>query len=398
MILHLLIGVTLSACASDEAEQKKIPPDGSPAKLELKAVTFSQLPGWNTGSQEKALITLLRSCAAFARRPDARLLRADGLGGKIGDWRLVCGAAADQKLARTNRMAVRAFFEIWFKPFEISDRGKNSGLFTGYFEPQLRGSWRRTARFNIPLYRRPPDLISVDLGRFRSQMKGMAISGALRGNRLVPFAERQAIRRGALAGRGLELLWVDSAVDAFFLHIQGSGRVMMEDGSIVRVGFAGRNGRPYRAIGRELVAMGAMELDQVSMQSIRAWLAANPSQAASVMDRNLSYIFFRRIKGAGPLGAQGIALTPGRSLAVDRRFLPLGAPFWLDITDPLDKQRPLRRLVVAQDTGGAITGPVRGDLFWGFGRQAREKAGRMRSTGRYFILLPKFLPQPPGAG
>ena len=280
---------------------------------------------------------------------------------------------------------------MWFRPLAVSDGEKGIGLFTGYFEPHLRGSWSKTAKYKFPLYRRPPELINVDLGRFRPALRGRGISGSVRGKRLVPFADRKAIRRGALAGRGLEFLWVDNEVDVFFLHVQGSGRVVMTDGSVVRVGFAGRNGLPYKSIGREMIKMGVLQRDKVSMQSIRQWLSANPLRAKDVMDRNKSYIFFSRIKGPGPVGAQGVALTPGRSLAVDRRYFPLGLPFWLDTSDPLDGRKPLRRLMIAQDTGGAITGPVRGDLFWGYGAEARERAGKMKSSGRYFILLPKFI-------
>jgi len=194
---------------------------------------------------------------------------------------------------------------------------------------------------------------------------------------------------GALAHRGLELLWVDSAVDAFFLHIQGSGRVAMADGGMVRVGYAAGNGRPYRAIGRDLVENGAIAADRVSMQTIRAWLAAHPNAAEAMMARNRSFVFFRVLHGDGPIGALGVALVPGRSLAVDRRFIPLGLPVWLDATDPLSAAIRLRRLMVAQDSGGAIRGPVRGDVFWGHGAKAASRAGRMKSRGRYFLLLPR---------
>jgi membrane-bound lytic murein transglycosylase A len=187
----------------------------------------------------------------------------------------------------------------------------------------------------------------------------------------------------------LELLWVDSAIDAFFLHIQGSGRVAMADGGVVRVGYSDTNGQPYRAIGRDLVESGEISSDRISMQTIRAWLAAHPNDAEAMMARNRSFVFFRILQGDGPIGAMGVALVPGRSLAVDRRFVPLGLPVWLDATDPLSPGTPLRRLMVAQDTGGAIRGPVRGDVFWGHGAKAAARAGRMKSRGRYFLLLPR---------
>jgi membrane-bound lytic murein transglycosylase A len=270
--------------------------------------------------------------------------------------------------------------------------GKTSpGLFTGYYEAELNGSWRRTNRFNVPLYAKPTDLIAADLGQFSSALKGKHIAGRLRGNRLIPYHSRREIENGVLRGKGLELLWVDSVADAFFLHVQGSGRVKMTDGSIVRVGYAAKNGRPYVSIGRELIRRGAMAKENVSMQSIRTWLTANPHKASDLLAANPSYIFFRRLKGTDVIGAMGVGLTPGRSLAVDRRHVPLGAPLWLDTRDPLDERRPLRRLMIAQDTGGAIKGPVRGDIFWGFGAEAAQRAGQMKSRGTYYVLLPKTI-------
>jgi len=208
---------------------------------------------------------------------------------------------------------------------------------------------------------------------------------------LKPYEDRKAIVEGALDPRNLEIVWVDDPVDAFFLQIQGSGRVTLEDGRVMRLGYAGQNGHPYVAIGRELIARGALTRETVSMQSIRAWLAANPAEAAALMNANPSYVFFRELPGDGPVGAQGAALTPLRSLAVDRRFVPLGTPVWLDAEHPDPGTARLRRLVVAQDVGGAIRGPVRGDLFWGHGDAAADLAGRMKSPGRYYLLLPKGL-------
>jgi membrane-bound lytic murein transglycosylase A len=192
-----------------------------------------------------------------------------------------------------------------------------------------------------------------------------------------------------LKGQQLELLWVDSAIDAFFLHVQGSGRVVFEDGSVVRVGYAGRNGRRYTPIGRELVAKGIIPQKKVSLQSIRQWLAENPIAGRQLMEKNQSYIFFRLMEGDGPIGAQGVQLTPGRSLAVDRKYIPLGVPVWLNTSEPGKSRKPLRRLVMTQDTGSAIRGPVRGDLFFGFGNEAGLRAGHMREIGTYYLLLPK---------
>jgi membrane-bound lytic murein transglycosylase A len=213
---------------------------------------------------------------------------------------------------------------------------------------------------------------------------------------LVPFSDRATIDSGSIAHRGLELCWVDDAVDAFFLHIQGSGVVELDGGGVMRVGYAAQNGHAYTSIGRVLMDRGELPKEEVSMQSIRAWLGAHPDQAASILHENASYIFFHELTGEGPLGSLGVPLTAGRSLAVDRAFLPLGLPLWLDAEAPVafgDGTTELRRMVVAQDTGGAIKGPVRGDVFWGHGEEAAEVAGRMKHQGRLWLLLPKgFVP------
>jgi len=232
-------------------------------------------------------------------------------------------------------------------------------------------------------------------------LRGKRLAGQVEGGALLPLPDRAAIEKGALAGRGLELVWVDSPVDAFFfLQIQGSGRVRLAEGGEVRIGYAADNGRPYTAIGRELVRRGIYQPKEVSMQSIRRWLEQNPAEAEALLDTNASYVFFEEIHGEGPLGVEGVPLTPGRSLAVDLQHWPLGVPLWLDTTAPAardnEPDRPLRRLFIAQDTGGAIRGPVRGDLFWGAGRDAEAVAGKMKHPGRLWVLLPVERTTPAG--
>ena len=228
-------------------------------------------------------------------------------------------------------------------------------------------------------------------------MAGTQLAGRVVKNKLIPYYSRAEILSGALKGRELEILWAADPVDLFFLHIQGSGRVRLPDGSHVRVGYAGRNGRRYTSIGRELVAMGEMALKDVTAPAIRDWLRAHPAAGTALMNKNESYVFLRVVEGEGPIGAQGVPLSPGRSLAVDRAFMPMGMPVWLDTTDPLRENTPMRFLVVAQDTGSAIKGPVRGDVFWGFGEEAARRAGLMKQKGQYYLLLPKsaerFAPQ-----
>jgi len=356
-------------------------------EMRLAPVAFRQLPGWRGDRHAPALAAFSRSCRRVFRRPPAAPVGQADIGGRNRDWWPVCHAA--RLLKDPGNEQARTFFERWLTPFLVTAGNRASGLITGYFEMELRGAWSRKGNYQVPIYARPPDIVTVDLGRFREDWKGQRVTGRVLGGRVIPAQTRHEIQNGALAGRGLELLWVNDPTDAFFLHIQGSGRVIMEDGTVVRLGFAGRNGRNYVAIGRELVARGAIPQEGLSMQTIRSWLRRNPGQAQKIMARNPSFIFFRPLTGEGPIGSGGVVLTPGRSLAVDRRYIPLGVPLWLDTLDPLNPAAPLRRLVVSQDTGAAITGPVRGDLFWGYGEQAAQRAGLMKHPGRLFVLLPK---------
>jgi membrane-bound lytic murein transglycosylase A len=247
----------------------------------------------------------------------------------------------------------------------VTDYGDRDGLFTGYFEIELNGSHHRHGRFETPIYRRPPDL-------------GTA-----------PRYSRAQIEDGALAHRGLELFWVDDPIEAFFLQIQGSGQIRLEDSRVVRVGYDGQNGLRYVAVGRLLVERGEIARSKVTMTSIAAWMRTHRQAGAALRREDPSYVFFRIIKGEGPIGAEGVALTPRRSLAVDRNYIPLGVPIWLSAEEQFIPDMAVRRLVVAQDTGGAIKGPVRGDLFWGAGAAAGNRAGEMDARGRYFLLLPR---------
>jgi membrane-bound lytic murein transglycosylase A len=378
----------LAACAASPplapVSQTPLPALAEPApRLVLQPASYADLPGWNADRLDEALPALARSCARISRLPDTQTVGPDALGGQIADWRAAC---AD--LPRVAAGAARAFFERHFRPFTLANNQTREGLYTGYYEPELNGSLTRTPRYSVPLYGRPDDLVTIDLGSFREELRGQRLAGRVENGTLRPYAPRADIVEGALGARARPVMWVDNADDAFFLEVQGSGRVRLEDGRVVRVGFAAQNGHAYVPIGRVLIERGVLTRETVSMQSIRAWLAANPAQAAALRNANPSYVFFRVVDGDGPLGSEGVALTPGRSLAVDRTFLPMGVPIFLDADDPLDAAKRVRRLLMAQDTGGAIRGPVRGDVFWGAGALAAEQAGRMRSTGRAWILLP----------
>jgi membrane-bound lytic murein transglycosylase A len=380
----LVAALALASCAPRE-----VPP--TPEKLTLQKTTFAALEGWDKDRQAEALAAFLLSCPALAKDGAAAGSKTpeNGPAGGFGApdfWRAACEEA---KTVAAGDASARAFFERRFTPYLAANNGQPEGLFTGYYVPELKGSRTKTARFRVPIYRVPDDLVTADLGLFKEELKGQRIAGKVEKGKLKPYDSRAEIVRGALAGKGLEILYVDDPVDAFFLHIQGSGRVVLEEGGAITIGYAGANGRPYVAIGRALAQNGAMDKDSVTMQSIRAWLAAHPGEAEKTMEANPSYVFFRELPGAGVVGAAGVELTPGRSLAVDRRFVPYGVPLWLQSQGAGPDAAVLRRLMVAQDTGGAITGPVRGDVFWGFGHEAGERAGRMKDAGRYFLLLPK---------
>jgi membrane-bound lytic murein transglycosylase A len=354
----------------------------APDRLALTRVGFADLPGWSDDRHAEAIAALRRSCARLASLAPDAAVGPQALGARAGDWREGCAAAAAPD-------AGRALFETFFVPFATAGHDGAEGLFTGYYEPELAVDAARGARFSAALYKRPADLVTVDLGLFREEWRNRNIAGRVVDGRLRPYYTREEIIAGALAGRDLELAWGEP-IDAFFLEIQGSGVLRFPDGRVARVNVDGQNGHAYSAIGAELIRDGALTRETVSMQSIRAWLAAHPERAQAMMNRNRSYIFFRVVP-EGPIGASGVVLTAGRSLAVDAAFIAYGLPLWLDIDDPMTPDARIRRLMVAQDRGGAIRGPVRGDFFWGTGAVAGERAGRMRSRGRAWLLLPKPL-------
>ncbi len=354
----------------------------------LFPIAFKDIPGWRADRHSDVLPVFLRSCSRLRKQPPNRPMGSREEMGRLSHWIRICDDA--MVIRPGNQTEAQYFFESRFVAYRVSHNQGTSGLITGYYEPALRGSWTADPHYRFPLYALPKDLISSDLGRFDDKWKGEQIAGRLDENRYVPYYSRAEIEQGALRGRQLEIVWVDNAIDSFFLHIQGSGRVNLPDGSHVRLGYAGRNGLRYTAVGRELVAAGIMPLEDVTMPSIRTWMAANPLAAQALMRKNKSFVFFRVLKGEGPIGAQGVVLTPHRSIAVDRKYWPLGAPVWIDTVDPGTRPAlPLRRLGIAQDTGSAIKGAVRADYFWGHGNVAGGKAGIMKGRVSLYMLLPR---------
>jgi membrane-bound lytic murein transglycosylase A len=391
----LAVALALSACVS-------APPPAPPAPA-LKTITTarylpaapSALPALNDADLLAAWPALLASCRVLERRAPA--------------WRTPCAAALLTNA--TDAAALRAALAAQFDAYQIiaesrvdeGNQGRNGrlieaterGRITGYYEPLLAGSRRAEPPYTVPLYRVPDDLLAIELGDVYPDLRGRRLRGRLvdtpQGRKVLPYWSRGEIDSAAKL-RGHELIFVDDAIEAFFLQIQGSGRVQLPDGSIVRVGYADSNGHPYESIGRLLVERGELPLAQASMQGIQSWARANPQRVAELLAQNPSYVFFRELPlgdpAAGPIGALGIALTPGYSVAVDPQFVPLGAPLVLATTHPATNA-PLTRLMLAQDTGGAIRGPVRFDFFWGFGRPAAEIAGRQRHDAAAWILVPR---------
>ncbi len=357
------------------------------AELVLAQKTFADLPGWGADHMDGFPTAFRKSCARISKRSENSIFGVLKQAGTYGQWQKICAKFTTDDVYTPK--GLRAFFETHFTPHQVAADDELTGLFTGYYEASLKGSRVKTDRYNIPLHKRPDDLVMVQLGDFRKDLKGVRIAGRIKNGRLKPYESRAEIISGDWPHDDEVLLWVDSAVDAFFVQIQGSGLVTMKDGSLMRIGYAGQNGHPYYAIGRELIKIGALTKKNVSMQSIRAWLEENPARADEIMNTNRSYVFFREIKGDGPIGAEGVSLTAGRSLAVDRTLVSYGLPLWVDIESPTDGHARIRRMMVAQDTGGAIRGPVRGDFFWGHGQDAEDLAGIMKSKGRYWVMLPK---------
>jgi membrane-bound lytic murein transglycosylase A len=351
-------------------------PVPTPKAAIFEPATYAELPGWQNDRLSGTLATLHRSCPRLRQQES---------------WRRICEEAASLPPEGNE---VRAFFETRLAPWRIASyEGVTSGLVTGYYEPLLRGSRMRRGAYRHALYAPPDDLLIVDLSAVNPDLRNVRLRGRLEGRRVVPYYSRAEIERGTASTRGKEIVWVDDAVASFFLQIQGSGRVQLDNGDILRVGYADQNGHPYRSIGRVLIERGELTPEAASMQGILQWAHANPHKLEQLLNQNPSYVFFRELPppddpSLGPPGAMGVPLTPRRSIAVDPRFIPLGAPVFLATTWPASDE-PLAQLLFAQDTGGAIRGAVRADFFWGFGADAGELAGRMKQEGRMWLLWPR---------
>lgn len=400
--LPLLLGLLAGACAHPpgapalETDARCTPgkpcpacpacpgPEGqaaaAAAALPLQASNWQAVTGWLQDDPAQAWLALRASCATLSRQ---------------ATWKPVCDRAGH--LGPTpSTTAARQFFEANFTPWQLTNAdGSTQGLVTGYYEPLIRGSRTRSARSTWPIHGVPKDMLTIELGDVYPELKSLRLRGRLVGNKVLPYWNRAQFGERAEQAQAPVLLWADDPIELFFLQVQGSGRVQLPDGRTVRIGYADQNGYPYQSIGRWLVAQGELPLEKASMDGIKAWAEANPERLHELLNANPSYVFFRELPASsgGPVGALGVPLSAGRSIAVDPRFVPLGAPVFLSTTHPLSAT-PLQRLVLAQDTGGAIKGVVRADFFWGFGADAGREAGRMRQQGSMWVLLPKGVNPP----
>ncbi len=359
LILSALVG-----CTTSNTEHMTLTPR-----------SFSDFPLWEKDQKQEALRAFMQSCTRIKwKKPNYKYTLPEA--GRVKDWQIICKQIPTAQ--KISNKAAQTFFETYFKPYEVNQ--KSPGLFTGYYEAQMHGSYINEGPYQFPLWKKPKDLVRVKLGQFDPTLKGKQITGRLKNGRLIPYDDRAAIDKGSLWGRAKPLIWVEDPIDGFFMEIQGSGQIKLPNGKITRLGYAAQNGHKYVPIGRVLKKRGELK-SPINMKKIRQWLDDHPWQEQAMMNENSSKVFFTKVK-KGPIGAFNVPLTPMRSLAVDPKYIPLGIPLWLETENH-------NLLVMAQDTGGAIKGMVRGDLFWGHGLSAEHGAGHMQESGQYFLLLPK---------
>lgn len=354
-----------------------------PAEKPLQPAEWSDLPGWTEDDLALPFAAFVAACRGQERQEQ---------------WKPVCAAA--RAVGDKSAAALRTWFEAQFRPWAlVNPDGTRSGLITGYYEPILKGSRKASRAYAYPVFGPPEDLIVVDLAELYPELKHLRLRGRLEGRKLIPYYSRAEWSPQESKRSHQALLWIDDPIDLFFMQIQGSGQVQFADGRRVRLNYADQNGHPYRSIGRWLIERGELKAEQASMQGIKTWARANPGRLAELLNANPSLVFFRElpVEASGPQGALGLPLTPERSLAVDPRQVPLGAPIWLATTRP-NSEQALTRLMLAQDTGGAIRGVVRADFYWGSGGEAGSQAGKMRQQGRMWVLLPRSQLAPATAG
>ena len=354
-----------------EMVNKTVKPDTSQKvvttkNLILKKVSFAQLPGWSEADVKKSLAAFQLSCKTFLRQKPSHFVGSQDINLRAKDWRPACGAALP--IHSINETAARAFFETWFDPIDFSKHKPTRGLFTGYYMPRLKGNLTKTATYNTPIYGLP------------RQGKGLS------------HYTREDIDNGILEKKAPVIAWINSPVERLFLEIEGAGVIQLSSGKKLYLGYAGENGAPYTSIGSVLIKKGILTKDNASKRVIKRYLESQPKKAIALLHKNKSFVFFQNLKHSIALGAQGMGLTAGYSLAIDKKWVPLGAPLWLTTSIPNEKnanKKTFRRLMIAQDTGGAIKGVMRGDIYWGSGKKATYLGEHMKNEGHYWLFLPK---------
>lgn len=374
LLLNACSTKTISPPPSQPAAPATAPAPQKPqAKSIHKPVQWSSLPGWTQDDLQPAWQAFVNSCKVLNKQPL---------------WKESCEAAG--ALQNPTTAAIRAFFERYFAPYQVVNiDATEEGLVTGYYEPLLKGSRKPSKRYRHPIYAAPAELLTIDLGATYAELKDLRLRGRVEGRKIVPYYTRADIMTNPGILDKYAFLWVEDEVELFFLHVQGSGRIIFDDGKIMKIGYADQNGHPYNSIGKVLVQRGEMALENASMQGIKQWGQQNPQKLPELLQQNPRYVFFRELPAdsPGPLGALGVPLTAGRSIAIDPQSIPQGAPVFLSTTWP-NTQKPLNRLMVAQDVGSAIKGGIRADFFWGFGQEAANQAGKMKQTGKMWVLMP----------
>ena len=372
LVIYIFIITTLffTGCTMKEEvvvpkEEKIVPPPVKPTTENMKAVSFTEIEGFYKDDLNHALEVFKKDC----KKSKKNELFTE-----------VCEKAESE-------IDGKKFFTLYFQPYKLLDENSSDeGLITGYYEPLLYGSLKKTSRYKYPLYKTPKDMYIVDFTSIYPDLKTYKLRGKLVGNKVLPYDSREEIEKNP--SKELEpIVYVDNKVDVFLLHVQGSGKVLLDTGELINVGYAEQNGRKFKGIGMYMLNKGYITKDELSAQGMKKYLDKNPSKADEVLNQNESYVFFQR-SNQGATGSLGTPLTAKRNIAVDRSVIPLGMPVFLNTTNPVDK-KPINQLMVAADVGGAIKGKVRADFFWGFGDSAFDYAGRMKEKGKMYVLMPK---------
>ncbi len=383
LITMALSGLLLSGCS----HQKVAPP----SQLVLAKTSFANLNGWQRDNQIHALRALQKSCVIIKKRKSqASFYKKISQAGSVADWQGVCSAIDSVDKSDVSR--VREFFESQFEPYHVYNNGNPKGLFTGYYLPTLNCRYKKSRHYRVPVHAIPADWVKINLGMFDERLRGRTFVGQVKDRTIYRYPERKNILKGKIAKNSKIIVWCDDKVDVAFAQIQGSAIVKLPNKKKFLIGYEGSNGRSYTSLGKVLIKRGELTPQNNSMQAIRRWCLRHPKKVDDFLNQNASYVFFRVLATNAPLGAEQTPLTSGRSLAVDRRYIPYGVPVWLDTVYPDEKSHeplPLQRLFIAQDTGGAIKGVVRGDVYWGGDGRAASIAGNMKSQGEYWLLLPK---------